>query len=100
MTARGNIAVRISGPEYLVANLVSQSDRRRLMLHLLNYNARKAALNGAVEVVCHVPEPANEVRLFSPDIEQPQVLEFKNGPAAVTFCVPPVRVYSIAAIGW
>ena len=71
-----------------------------MMLHLVNYNARKAALNGAVEVICRVPQPAKEVRLFSPDMEQPQVLESKNGPAAVTFSVPPVKVYSIAAISW
>ena len=99
-TAKGNIAVRISGPEYLVANLISQPEKRRMMLHLVNYNARKAALNGAVEVICHVPQPAKEVRLFSPDMKQPQVLEFKNGPPAVTFSVPPVSVYSIAAISW
>jgi len=99
-TTRGNIAVRISGPEYLVANVVSQPDQRRMMLHLLNYNARKAALSTPVEVTCQVPAPAKEVRLISPDMDQPQVLEFKSEPSMVTFSVPTVKVYSIAAVSW
>ena len=99
-TTRGNIAVRIGGPEYLVANVVSQPDQRRMMLHLLNYNARKAALSTPVEVTCQVPAPAKEVRLISPDMDQPQVLEFMSEPSAVTFSVPTVKVYSIAAVSW
>jgi hypothetical protein len=99
-TTRGNIAVRISGPEYLVANVVSQPDKRRRMLHLLNYNARKAALSAAVEVKCQVPAPAKEVRLISPDIDQPQVLEFNNERSSVTVSVPAVKTYSIVAVSW
>lgn len=99
-TARSNIAMRISGPEYLVANTVSQPDKHRVILHLLNYNARKATLSGPAEVKCRMPGPAREVRLISPDMEQPQVLEWKNEPSAVTFSVPPVKVYSIAVISW
>jgi len=99
-TTRSNIAVRISGPEYLVANVVSQPDQRRMMLHLLNYNARKAALSTPVEVTCQVPATAKEVRLISPDMDQPQVLEFKSEPSAVTFSVPTVKVYSLAAVSW
>jgi len=98
--AKDNIAVRVSGPEYLVANVASQPDQRRMMLHLLNYNARKAPLSGPLEVMCHVPGAAKEVRLISPDIDQPQVLEFKSGTSAITFSVPPVKVYSIAVISW
>ena len=98
--AKGDLAVRISGPEYLVANVVSQPDKRRMMLHLVNYGARAATPSGLVEVRCHVPAPAKEVRLISPDVEQPQVLELKNEASAVTFSVPPVKVYSIAAISW
>jgi len=98
--AKDNIAVRIGGPEYLVANVVSQPGQRRMMLHLLNYNARKAALSAPVEVMCQVPGAAKEVRLISPDIDQPQVLEFKSGTSAITFSVPPIKVYSIAVISW
>jgi hypothetical protein len=96
--AKDNILVRISGPEYLVANLVSQPEMRRMMLHLVNYDARKAALRRAVEVTCRVPGPTKEVLLISPDTERTQVLELKNEPLAVTFSVPPVKVYSIAVI--
>lgn len=98
--AKDNTLLQISAPEYLVTNVVSQPDKRRMMLHLVNYNARKAALSAAVEVTCHVPGPAKEVRLISPDMEQAHVLELKNEPSSVTFSVPPVKVYSIAVISW
>jgi hypothetical protein len=98
--AKDNILVQIGGPEYLVANLVCQPDKRRMMLHLVNYDARRAALTRAIEVTCRVPGPAKEVLLISPDMTQTQDLELKNEPTAVTFLVPPVKVYSIAAISW
>lgn len=98
--ARGELAVRIGGPEYLVANVVSQPDQRRMMLHLVNYNAHHAPLSGPVEVTCHVPAPIKEVRLISPDIAQQQFLEFKNSPGAVSFSIPQIKVYSIAAMSW
>jgi hypothetical protein len=98
--AKGNLAVRVNGPESLVANLVTQPDRRRVLLHLVNYNARKAPMTEAVQVVCHVPAPVADLRLFSPDFEQPQVLKWKNEASTVAFSVPPVKVYSIVAVNW
>ncbi len=98
--AKGNVAVRVNGPEYLVANLVTQSGRGRTMLHLVNYNARKAPLSEAVDVTCRVQQPVKEVRLLSPDLEQPQVLKWKNDASSVTFSVPAVKIYSIVAVTW
>ena len=99
-TAKGNMTVSIKGPEYLVANLVSQPERNRMMLHLVNYNARKGAPASAVEVACRVPKPAKEIRLYSPDLKEPEILQAKREASMVTFFVPAVKVYSIAAISW
>ena len=97
---RGNLSVRVNGPEYLVANLVTQPDRQRLMLHLVNYNARKAALSEPAEVVCRVAQPIRDVRLFSPDLEQPQILKWKNEASTIAFSVPAFKVYSIVTASW
>jgi len=98
--AKDDIPMRIAGPEFLVANVVSQSEKRRMLVHLVNYNARKAPLSLPVEVTCHTPAAAKEVRLYSPDFEQPQTLEAKVEGSVATFSVPPVKVYSIAAVTW
>lgn len=98
--AKDSLTLRVNGPESLVANLVTQPERQRLMLHLVNYNARKAALSESVEVVCRVAQPIKDVRLFSPDVEQPQILKWKNEASAIAFSVPAVKVYSIVAVTW
>lgn len=47
-----------------------------------------------------VPQPVKEVRLYSPDIEQPQVIPANSEPSTVTFSVPPVKVYAVAVMNW
>jgi len=98
--AQNNILLRVGGPENLVVNLASQPEKRRMMLHLVNYSARNGALAEPIPVRCRVPEPVKEVRLYSPDAEQPQVIAANNEASAVTFEVPPVKVYSIAVMNW
>jgi hypothetical protein len=49
--ARGEIPVEISGPEFLVANLVSQAEKRQMMLHLVNYNAKLSPSIESVKVL-------------------------------------------------
>jgi len=98
--AKGNLGVRIKAPEYLVANMVSQAGRRRMMLHLLNYNAREAPMKSPVEVTWQLPAPAREMRLLSPDLKEPLVLHGQNEHSAVTFSVPAVQVYSLVAASW
>jgi hypothetical protein len=93
--ANEEMPVRIGGPEYLVANVVEQPEKRRMMVHLVNYNARRAPLAEPIQVACRAPAPVKEVRVYSPDAEQPLALEAKEA-----FTVPPVKVYSIAVVSW
>jgi len=62
--ARDDVPVRVNGPTYLVSNLVEQPGKRRMMLHLVNYNAKKIGSLEAVEVICRLPggQAAKEVR--------------------------------------
>ena len=95
-----DMPVTVGGPEYLVANVVAQPDKKRMVVHLVNYNARQAPLPEPVQVTCRVPAAAREIRLYSPDFEQPVALEAKSTDQSVTFTVPPVKVYSIAVASW
>jgi hypothetical protein len=98
--AKDNALLRMGGPQHLVANLVSQPEKRRMMLHLVNYGARQGTLTESVAVRCRTPQPVKEVRLYSPDMEQPQAITASNEATAVTFSVPPVKVYTIAVMTW
>ena len=54
--ARGEIPVSITGPLYLVTNLAGQMDKRRMMLHLVNYNFRNVPSVEFIRVRCRLPQ--------------------------------------------
>ena len=99
--ARDDVPVRVNGPTYLVSNLVEQPGKRRMMLHLVNYNAKKIGSLEAVEVICRLPrgQAAKEVRIYSPDLDGSRAIEMKSTALQVSFTVP-VKTYTLAVIQW
>ncbi len=98
--AKEEIPVSIGGPDYLLANVVSQPGTKRLIIHLVNYNARVAAVSEPVEISCRIPAPAAGVRIYSPDLPEPLDVTPKNSAGEATFRMPPVKVYTIAVVAW
>ena len=99
--ARDDVPVRVNGPAYLVSNLVEQPGKRRMMLHLVNYNAKKTGSLEPVEVICRLPsgQAAKEVRIYSPDVDGSRAIEMKSTASQVSFAVP-VKTYTVAVIQW
>ncbi len=99
--ARDEIPVEISGPASLVSNVVEQSGKRRMMLHLVNYGAKEGAVPDPVRVVCRLPQgqAARDVQIYSPDLEGPQAVEMKSTESQVSFGVP-VKTYTVAVVNW
>ena len=97
--AREEVPLRVTGPAYLVVNLVSQPEKRRSLLHLVNYNAKAVPSIGPVAVTCRLPG-AREVKLYSPDSDQPVTVNVSRTPAGASFTVPQVKTYSVAAVDW
>ncbi len=99
--AHNDIPVQVSGPVYLVSNLVEQPGKRRTMVHLVNYNAKRIASLDPVQVVCRMPQgqTVKAVTIYSPDADEPLTVEAKQNNAEVGFAVP-VKTYSIAVIEW
>jgi hypothetical protein len=89
--ARDELPVRVDGPAYLVANLVAQPEKHRLLLHLVNYRRPGRPIEGAT-VRCRAP--AGAVRIYSPDAEVRTVTVGPDG----SFHLPEIRTYSIAVI--
>jgi hypothetical protein len=99
--ARERIPVEVSGPDCLVSNLVEHPEKHHIILHLVNYNARKEASLGNVHATFRLPsgESVKEAVLYSPDYSGPRRLAAIEGDAFATFCVP-VKTYSIVAVTW
>ncbi|MGO8787452.1 MAG: beta-galactosidase trimerization domain-containing protein [Terriglobia bacterium] len=99
--ARNRIPVEVSGPDYVVSNLVEQPANRRLMLHLVNYNSQKEASLDTVHLTIRLPEgqQAKQGVLYSPDIANPQELAGISTSGNISLNVP-VKTYSILAVNW
>ena len=94
--------VSISGPLYLVANVVEQRDKRRMAVHLVNYNSKNVAAVENIRVVCQLPRDAaaKSVKTYSPDDEAVQTLEMAASSSRVSFTVPAVKTYTVAVVSY
>jgi len=99
--ARDYIPVDVSGPAYLIANAVEQAERRRMTVHLVNYNAGATPALDPVEVRYSVPagQSVRGIRVISPDADGLQAIGMKTDGSRISFRVP-VKTYSLAVIEW
>lgn len=98
--ASEEIPLKAGGPDYLVANLVEQSEKQRRLVHLVNYDTRRAPIQ-SVEIECRLPQgvAAKQVSLYSPDASAGE-LRFSTRAERVLFTVPQVTTYSVVAVSW
>jgi hypothetical protein len=91
------LPLRVGGPPHLVANLTSQADRRRMMVHLVNYRARAGEHVKEIEVGVRLAEGASapKVILISPDAEEKTINLTKEGNE-FRFTIPSIQTYSVA----
>ncbi len=88
--ANGEIPIEVTGPPFLVVNLVSQPNKRRLLVHLVNYNAAAGSIESVRLKLPNLPgAKIQQLRLYSPDHE-PQT--------ASNFTIPFVKVYTVAVL--
>lgn len=97
--AKGDLPVRVGGPPYLVANLVSHPAKKRMLLHLVNYDAKNADATKSIEVTFRAPDgkAAREAMFYSPD-DVARPLNTSGSPGATIVTVPDVKVYGIVCL--
>jgi hypothetical protein len=97
----GEPSVHVEGPNHLIANAAEQPSKRLTAIHLVNYGAHEGPLQN-VTVACSNPKSARaaSVRLYSPDFAGKQELTTGTRNGAVTFNVPQLKTYVIAAVEW
>ncbi|HEV2246981.1 MAG TPA: alpha-amylase family protein [Terriglobia bacterium] len=100
--ANSEMPVDISGPEFLVANLVWQPDQHRAMVHLVNYNVKTAPSISGIDIVCRLPEgdTAKSVELYGLEYSAAVDLPFKIQARAASFSLPEMKTYALIVVGW
>lgn len=99
--SQGDIPLQVDGPDFLAANVVEQQEKRRRIVHLVNYNEQTPTIQN-IAVKCSLPggNSAKTVRFYSVNSDNGNALDFRTqGPQAV-FTVPKLEVYGMVAVSW
>jgi hypothetical protein len=98
--AGGRLSLEVTAPLTVVTELMEQKQKRRILLHLLNYNVAQTTPVRGVEVSLQIPEKEKlrKVSLLSPDAETAQSLAATVKKGTVSFTVPRLVTYSLAVI--
>jgi hypothetical protein len=96
----GKVSFAVEGPEFLAANYTSQPGKRRVLVHLVNYDAVKTPALSSLQATIAIPrgETAKKATLYAPDAENPQSLQFHSDGANASVVVPEMRSYAMVAI--
>jgi hypothetical protein len=96
-TVRDSLRVVADAPRSVALELRQQATPRRVLVHLVNYNARQTAKNTAVRLRVKTGS-VKSVRLLSPDPAVSQTLHFEITPEGCSFVVPEWKVYAAVVI--
>jgi hypothetical protein len=99
-TSRSSLPLKVSGPDYLVANLVEQPQRHRRFVHLVNFNFKNAPSIENVEITCAAPmgKAVQSVRMYSPDSEDVRQLSCRINNGNVSFAIPRFNAYCMIEV--
>ena len=101
-SSQGDVPLEVTGPDFLGVNLVEQPDKRRRLVHLVNYNTEQSPSIENIEVKCALPEgaSASTVRLYSADSENYSTLNVRMQGRNAVFTVPRLNAYCMTVVSW
>lgn len=99
-TLQGSLPLTVSGPDYLVANLVEQPQKSRRFVHLVNFNFQNAPSIENVEIDCAAPEgkAISAVRVYSPEFDTGRDLPFRMSGSSASFTLPRMNTYCMVEV--
>jgi len=100
--AGADLPLEVSGPDFLVANLVEQNAHRRRLIHLVNYDAAKTPAISSVRCSVRVPagEVVKDVKMYEVDADSPRPVTFAPGSSQAAFTIPEMKTYAVIAVSW
>ena len=98
--AGGSLSVEVKAPLTVTAEVLEQRQKRRLLVHLVNYDAVRNPEVRNIQVSLSIPAGAavERVSLLSPDQEQPRPLTCAVRNQRAEFVVPVLKTYSLAVL--
>ncbi len=96
-TLRDRLRVVAGAPRSVALELRQQDKPQRVLVHLVNYNARQTVKNVAVRLRLRTGTPRS-VRLVSPDPATSRPLPFEATPSGCSFVIPELKIYAAAVI--
>jgi hypothetical protein len=94
---RDRLRVVVDAPRSVALELRQQNSPWRVLVHVVNYNARQTVKNVAVKIRLKIGTPQS-VRLVSPDPTAARVIPFEATPQGCSFVIPELKVYAAVVI--
>ncbi len=98
--AGGHFSIEVNAPSTVVIELMVQTEKHRLLVHLLNYDVTAIQPVRNVEVNLEIPNGKKLVRIsqLSPEEQDMQSLPATLKDGRLAFTVPRLKTYVVAAI--
>ncbi|MFT4094306.1 MAG: beta-galactosidase [Niabella sp.] len=97
--SKNNLSLHIEGSETVTMELVKQDDKNRIILHLVNFNYKKAAAEN-LKVSLKIPEgkKVQKITLLSPDSKTIATPAFSQKGTTLLFDISRVALYGLSVI--
>ncbi len=94
----GELSLQTGAPQTTVAELLNREESKETILHIVNFEQQKRLRPFEVKVLRQYDRSVKEVKLFSPESDEPQKLAFKDDGTSVRFSVPETGLYTMLVI--
>lgn len=94
------LSFHVNAPETVTAEFLKQDDKNRLLLHLVNFNYKKGAVqNIQVKVQAPAGKKVKDINLLSPDATSTaNGISFKEEQGSIQFTIPQLALYDLVVI--
>jgi len=98
--AAGRLSTEVIAPLNVVVEVTAQREADKLLVHLLNYDVARTPLVSNIRVSLEIPEgkKLSKLSVVSPDEERTLSPSFVLRNRRVSFTVPCLKTYTLAAI--
>lgn len=95
---QGSLPLRVSAPDYLVANLVEQPQKNRRFVHLVNFKETSSLENIVISCAPSASTPVRSVKVYAPEFETSTELSFRMNGDSASFAVPRLNTYCMIEV--
>ena len=98
--AGGRLSLEVDAPETVLAELLAQEQKGKLVLHLINYNVEREPLLQDLAVSMRQPkaQTLKQIRVYTPDGEEVAEPGFELEDGYVKFIVPTLKMYDLVVL--